>query len=231
MPKALSVHPDHLRPNPWNTNSVGPENEEKLIEAIRRFGFFKPIIVREIDDGFGATVYEILGGEHRWQAAKTLGLEEVPIFNLGVVDDQRAKEIGLADNARYGVDDTIELARLLEEMGNADDLQQFLPYTETDIQSIFSSVNIALDDLDLDENFETPEKDPEPPTLKAPKTHTIMKFKVPLADAERLTALIAKTQKKFGYTASDEMTNAGDALVHLLLSGAQPDEDGEEADA
>ena len=37
-----------------------------------------------------------------------------------------------------------------------------------------------------------------------------------LGDAERLTALIAETQKIQGLTTSDELTNAGDALVHLL---------------
>lgn len=211
-PKAMIVDADKLRPCPWNTNILTPENEAKLEASIKRFGFFRPVVVREVGGEM-----EILGGEHRWIIAKKLGMK-VPIMNLGAIDDQKAKEIMLTDNARYGVDDTISLAEFLKEMGDTASLQDFLPYTDTDIEEIFSSVDIALEDLEIAENFEREEEnDPEPPAAKAPKTHTIMRFKVSLRDAERLTALIASTQKKHGYTAADELTNAGDALVHLLV--------------
>lgn len=211
-PKAMIVDADKLRPCPWNTNILTPENEAKLEASIKRFGFFRPVVVREVGGEL-----EILGGEHRWQIAKKLGMK-VPVMNLGAIDDTKAREIMLTDNARYGVDDTISLAEFLKEMGDTAALQDFLPYTETDIAEIFSSVDIALDDLEIEENFEQEaEKEPEPPAAKAPKTHTIMRFKVSLRDAERLTALIASTQKKHGYTAADDLTNAGDALVHLLF--------------
>ncbi|SER26523.1 ParB/RepB/Spo0J family partition protein/type I secretion C-terminal target domain (VC_A0849 subclass) [Faunimonas pinastri] len=223
MAEALSLDPALLRANDWNTNFVSPENETKLDEAIKRFGFFKPIIVREVGDD-----YEILGGEHRWESAQRLGLKEVPVMNLGPIDDQKAKEISLADNARYGADDTLSLADLLKDIGTADDLQQFLPYTDADITSIFSSVDIALDELELDENFDKSAEIEEPPAAKAPKTHTVMRFKVSIGDSERLTALIAQTQKRFGYTSSDDLTNAGDALIHLVM-GAEGLEETDEA--
>lgn len=219
MPKQLSVHPDLLRPNPWNTNFVSPENEAKLAESMRQLGMFKPIVVREKPDD--STQYEILGGEHRWQEAKRAGMTEVPIFNLGAISDELAKKISLADNARYGADDTLKLSELLSDLGTAEDLSQLLPYTQTDLEAVFSASNIALDELDLDEKFETDEKAPdEPKVAKAPKTHTVMRFKVPVGDAERITELIAKTQKHHGLTSSDELTNAGDALVQLLFNGA-----------
>jgi hypothetical protein len=44
-----------------------------------------------------------------------------------------------------------------------------------------------------------------------------MRFKISLGDAEAISALIEKIQKRHGLTASDELTNAGDALVHILL--------------
>lgn len=212
-PKSQMLDPSMLRANGWNTNFVSPDNQEKLDHAIERFGFFKPIIVREV----GAD-YEIIGGEHRWQSALRLKMKSVPVMNLGPIDEQTAKEISLADNARYGADDTIGLAELLAEIGDPDEIQQYLPYTETEIQSIFSSVDIALEDLDIDTELEASTKEPEPAAAKAPKTHTIMRFKVPITDAERLTELLTKTQKRQGFTLADEMTNAGDALVHLLLS-------------
>jgi len=215
LPKLLHLDPADLRPNKWNSNVVSPENERKLERAIERFGFFKPVVVREVDG-----VLEIIGGEHRWGAAKRLGMKEIPAVNLGPIDDKTAKEISIADNARYGADDSVLLAQLFEEIG-LEDVQNFLPYSEVDTRELFSATDIALDDLELDEPEEAPAAEVSAPLPKAPKTHTIMRFKVPVTDAERLTALIAKTQKTHGFTTGDELTNAGDALVQLLLSESE----------
>lgn len=214
QPQLLNIAPQKLQANSWNTNFVSPDNEAKLEESIKRNGLFKPVVVREVDG-----VLEIIGGEHRWQAAVKLGLSEIPVVNLGPIDDKRAKEISVLDNARYGADDTLSFAELLKSMGDANELQSFLPYGDEDLTTIFSSVNIALDDLEIDGNFETSEIEeaPEPPAAKAPKTHTVMRFKLSLRDAERLTALIARTQKAQSFTDADDLTNAGDALVHLLI--------------
>lgn len=218
MPKQFSIDPRKLRPNPWNTNIVSPENEGKIAESLRQLGQFKPIIVREKYDETNDTEYEILGGAHRWSVAVREGIEEVDVYNVGEISDEQAKKITIADNARYGADDTLALGKLLEELGSPEDLQKLLPYSEADLNSIFDASNIALDELDLPDEFEKDsDEKPEPKLEKAPKTHTIMRFKVPIGDAERITEAIVKTQKREGYTASDELTNAGDALVHLLL--------------
>lgn len=219
MPVALSVSPSLLRPNPWNTNFVSPENEEKLLASMRRFKLFKPIIVREIEED-GETVYEILGGEHRWEGAKRLGYTEVPIMNLGAISDTEAKEISLADNARYGSDDSAALAALLSELGSTDDLQSFLPFTNPDLKSIFAASDIALDDLELDDPIaETVAEPQDEPEAKPAKTHVIMRFKVSIADSETIAEKVARTKKEQGFTSGDDLTNAGDALVHLLIGG------------
>ncbi len=213
MAQYLELKPSQLRKNSWNTNKVSPENERKIRASLERNGIFKPIIVRETKDG----EYEILGGQHRWEQAIELGLETIPVFNLGEIDDNRAKEIGLADNARYGSDDTVELAELLKSLGDIEELQNFLPYGASDFDAIFTA-NIALDELEIDEDLEVELETPEEiePVTKPTKTHTLMRFKVPIADAERITALIASTQKEYGFTKADELTNVGDALVQIL---------------
>ena len=107
-PKPMMLDPVDLEPNPWNTNIVTPENERKLEASIKRLGFFRPVIVREIAKSPNSeTGYQILGGEHRAETAVRLGINQIPVINLGPIDDLQAKEIGIADNARYGVDDTI----------------------------------------------------------------------------------------------------------------------------
>ena len=213
----LEVLVGDLRPNPFNSNRVSPENEKKIRASIERNGLFRPIIVREVASVAG---YEIIGGQHRWEQAIEIGLTVVPIANLGLISDKQAKEIGVIDNARYGVDDTLSLASILREIGNPEELQSFLPYGDMDLTAIFSAQSIDLDDLDVGQDelkIEADEPD-DAPAPKPTKTHTIMRFKIGLSDAERITRLIAKTQKEQGLTTADELTNAGDALVHLLLA-------------
>lgn len=212
MPILLNVDPRLLVSNPFNCNVVSPTNEAKIDAALTRMGFFKPIVVREYQGKL-----QILGGQHRCESAIRIGLNEVPIFNLGEIDDKRAKEISLADNARYGTDDVLQLAAIIADIGLDEDIQNFLPFTETDISSLFSASSIDLDELNLDDDPVAPDTPEQVISPKEAKTHTIMRFKVPLGDAEKITELITKTQKRHGYTGSDELTNAGDALVHVLF--------------
>lgn len=213
----LEVPVGELRPNPFNPNRVSADNEKKIRASIERNGIFKPIIVREVESVAG---YEIIGGQHRWEQAKELGMLTVPVANLGKISDIRAKEIGVIDNARYGADDTLLLGDILKEIGDTDEIQSFLPYGDTDLSAIFSASSISLDELDVPQDvLKTEDEQPEElPTTKPTRTHTTMRFKIGLIDAERLTALIARTQKDQGLTTADELTNAGDALVHLLTA-------------
>lgn len=213
-PQVTMLSPGSLVPNPWNTNVVSPDNEAKLEESIKRFGMFKPVVVRELADG----TLQIIGGEHRAGAAQRMGIKAIPVVNLGRIDDTKAKEISLVDNGRYGADDTLQLAELLEGLGNADDLASFMPYSETDLASIFSSVNIALDDLDLDDAEDVA---PSLPKEKPIQTHAVMRFKVPVDDQGWIADLVEKTMKQQKFTEEDSLTNAGDALVYLLKSASQ----------
>ena len=197
-----------LFPNPWNTNVVSPENQSKIEESIKRFGMFKPLVVRTLDDGR----LEILGGQHRWEAAKALGIEQVEVVDLGKIDDKRAKEISLVDNSRYGSDDGLKFSELLREL---DDVEDYLPYSEADLNQIFSAAQVDFDAIGLDEESdEELEKKVEELTRKAPEFQ-MMRFKVPLADAELVKGVIEGIIKLRGLKDSDSLVNAGDALVFL----------------
>lgn len=207
--KIDQVNPDTLVPNPWNTNVVSPENEEKLDSSLKRFGVFKPVIVRELIDG----TLQIIGGEHRAQSAARLGYKAIPIVNLGMISDQKAKEISLVDNDRFGEDDMFKLAELVGTL-DVSELSSFTTFTDTDLDSMFTSSSIALEDLD---SLSLPSEDIEPPQEKSIQTHQIMRFKVPIKDVDAVTQKIEKAIKVQGFDDSDSLTNAGDALVHLLL--------------
>lgn len=203
----LSINPASLAPNPWNTNRVSAENQRKLDESLKRLDSFKPILVRELPNG----TLQILGGENRRNSAIRLGLAKVPVISVGVIDDIKAKEISLADNERYGEDDADALKHLLDSLDTAAELSSFLPMSLDEFDSFASLSTIDLDDLDIDDDDQAPIERPEP---SAP-THRVMRFKLAVEDAEKLSTLIEKTIKQQGLTSSDALTNAGDALVHI----------------
>lgn len=208
LPAVGQIDPTKLVPNPWNVNIVSPANEEKLEVSITRLGMFKPVVVREMADG----ALQIIGGEHRAAAAVRLGIKQIPFVNLGKIGDKKAKEISLVDNNRFGADDTLQLAELLEGLGSVDELASFMPYSESDFASIFSSVNIVLDDLDLPDDDELT---PSLPKEKPLQTHQIIRLKVPVQDAGRVTELLERVMKSQKFVDSDSLTNAGDAFVYI----------------
>lgn len=203
------VDPGTLVPNSWNSNVVSPDNEAKLDASLKRFGVFKPVIVRELMDG----TLQIIGGQHRAQSAVRLGYQEIPVVNLGVITDQKAKEISLVDNDRYGEDDAFKLGELLSSL-DLGDIASFTSFSDEELGSIFTSSSIALDELDA---LSLPSEDIELPAEKSVQTHQIMRFKVPIKDVDAVTQKIEKAIKVQGFDDSDSLTNAGDALVHLLL--------------
>lgn len=207
-PKIELLDPADLLPCPWNPNRMDPEDELKLDASLSRHGMFKPVVVRTLEDGD----YEIVGGHYRRESAIRLGMTAIPVMVLGPISDERAKEIMLLDNGRYGHDDSNALAELISSMGDAGELSAFLPYDLTELEAIAATTRINLDDLGLDEPDAAPVE-----TRKSTKTHEIMRFKLSLEDAERLRGMIKQRMKAGGFTKADELTNAGDALVDILF--------------
>jgi len=71
------LHIESLTPYPNHPFALYEGKHMKdMVESIREHGIISPIIVRLVDDG----KYEILSG-HNWvEAAKQLGLDEVPVI-------------------------------------------------------------------------------------------------------------------------------------------------------
>lgn len=220
-PQFEKVDPKLVKPSPWNANVVSHENEEKLRASLDRLGMFKPVILRTLDDG----TLECLGGWHRCEQAVELGYDEVPAFNLGQISDEKAKEISLADNARYGIDDTLKLSEIIGDL-NVSTLENILPWTNRDIAALTASLSIDIDNLDLDEPELPDVIDDEPQDRNKPtKTHQNLRFRNSINDAARISTLINKTMEEQGFTTEDAMTNAGDALAFLLFKNEDEDAD------
>jgi len=184
--------------------------EQRLRASITEFGLYKPILVRQTLNGS----LQILGGEHRWRVASDMGLETIPVVNLGLVSDKRAKLLGLADNGQYGEDDARLLSQILADIG-AEDVAEFLPYSDQDLAGLLSATEIDLDDLGFDDDDHA-----DAPVEAAPRatiTHEVMRFKVPVEDAERFRKFIEHVVKMKGFTTeADSMVAGGMALMEIV---------------
>lgn len=214
MSEVIQIDPRRLKRNTWNTNKVSSENEEKLRNSIRRNGLIGAIVARELSDGS----LEIIGGEHRAQIAQEEGLDEVVVHNIGFVTDARAKELMLLDNGRYGQDDAFELAEMLDELAASGeiDLSSFMPFSSEDMDKLMTATDIDLDALDDELNDEPGEVSTTSEKREAAiQTHQVLRFKVGMDDVDRVQAVINRVMQEQGFSDSDSMTNAGDALVYL----------------
>lgn len=213
------VNPHDLRPNPWNPNAVDPINQTKLENSIRKDGIKRPIVVRQLDNGD----YQIIGGQHRTEAAISLGLAGVPIINRGKISDAEAKKETLLDNYRYGTDNLDRLSELLSDpdIGDALDLISTMPIDEEELAEYFSHLKSVDVDLDVDGHLDDKEEEDEEADtidlgIKPARTHQIIRFRISVEDQAKLAELIKQTKIDEGYVESDDLTNDGDALIHLL---------------
>ena len=81
---------DAVRPYPNNANKHSKKQIGKLTDSLIEFGWTFPILID--DDGV------IIAGHGRWEAAKRLGFEKVPVICLSDLSDAQVKAYRLTDN-------------------------------------------------------------------------------------------------------------------------------------
>lgn len=124
---------DLIEPNDWNPQTQDEITFQRLCDEIRDVGFVDPLEVVPLDTG----TYRIVGGEHRWQAAKVVGLDELPCVILSDEkwqDEDLQKFATVRLNVLKGKLDPEKFAKLYGEMADkygAEALQQLMGYVDT----------------------------------------------------------------------------------------------------
>jgi hypothetical protein len=132
--RADTVARTSIHPNTWNVNRLNAFGYAKLLESMREYGFFDPILVRKcVLHGD----LEIIGGEHRWRAAGDLSIDTVPVMIIEV-DDRTARKISIIDNELHGQADPRALGDLLRDLMETgpEDILTALPYTDEILASL-----------------------------------------------------------------------------------------------
>lgn len=142
----LIVPIDEVHPNPWNYNRQAEKMFGKLTESMRKFGFVEPLVTRNRPAGG----YEIINGEHRWQAAKVLQMSTVSIFNLGNVEEAKAKQLCIVLNELGGTPDLLRLSDLLRDINTSvvyDDLAAVMPFQPEELKTMLELQTFSYDGL------------------------------------------------------------------------------------
>ncbi len=101
----MRVPIEHVQVAPWQPRrNFRPEAIEELASSIRERGILQPLWVRPSKDG-----WELIAGERRLRAARSVGVTEVPVHVLEV-DDREALELALVENLQREDLDPIEEA-------------------------------------------------------------------------------------------------------------------------
>ena len=136
------VDRDELLPYGNNPKQHPDEQVEKIASSIKNFGWDQPIVV----DGD----YEIIKGHGRYQAAKRLGLDEVPIIVQDDLTDEEARAARIADNkvAESEWDDEL-LASEVDMLTSEDEIDDaVLGFDDDELDDVLDMVEPPEPDFD-----------------------------------------------------------------------------------
>lgn len=205
---------EHVRPNEWNPNSMTAGMKAALKANIERVGFVQPILVRDLDDG-----YEIVDGEHRYQAAVELGYKTVPVIFVDATDGE-ARAQTIAMNRLRGTMEPADLARLIREVESDGidlaELARFSGYTHDELTR-----TVSLESFDWQQYAGDGESKPQrAPGGGEDDAWVTLAYRVP-AEVARLFAEQVGRIRRLAGDIPDHM--AVEALVAVAM--ASPDED------
>lgn len=146
--KVQYVPVDAVKPNSYNPNRQTDKDFDLLLRSMREDGFTQPIIVH-------ADSKMIVDGEHRWRAARELGLPEVPVVFVDMSDEQMRVSTLRHNRARGSedVDRGAQVLRDLRELGALEWAKDSLAIDDKELEMMLEDVDaaqqLAADDFGL----------------------------------------------------------------------------------
>ena len=110
----LEIPISQIRANKYQPRTDFKQDKlNDLVNSIREKGVVQPVLARKVQDG-----YELIAGERRLRAAKTLGLEKIPAILKNVADVDML-EISLIENIQRqelnAIEEAVAYQRLITE--------------------------------------------------------------------------------------------------------------------
>ena len=114
----IPIHDIDFNPN-QPRKKFNVELISELAVSIKELGLIQPITVRKIN----SNKYEIIAGERRFRAAKTIGLNHIPCY-IKSADDKQSIEMALVENIQRSDLDPIEIAMCCDKIISESKLTQ-----------------------------------------------------------------------------------------------------------
>ena len=107
----LYVNIEKIKTNQNQPRKVfGQEKLDELAQSIKRYGIVQPLVVTRNKDN-----YDLIAGERRLRAARSIGLSEVPVV-IKEYDEQSKSEISLIENIQREDLNRLEQAQAYKEL-------------------------------------------------------------------------------------------------------------------
>lgn len=114
--------------------------QDRLETSIKRIGQVENIQVRELDTGF----YEVVNGNHRLEAFKTIGKKEIIVYNHGKINQAEAERRAIETNETKFRADMIKLAEMIKDIKieiPGTELSLTMPFKEADFINMQNLLN------------------------------------------------------------------------------------------
>ena len=144
---AFLIKLEHIRPDPEQPRkTLDPKRQQELVASVRELGIIQPVSVRFVAD---LNVYYIIAGERRYQAAKEIGMSELPCW----VQRPEVKDIlvhQIVENWQRSDLHPFDLADALAEVRDTNeytqaDLARLTGKPESEISRILSLLKLEPD--------------------------------------------------------------------------------------
>lgn len=123
-----------IHPNDWNPNVLSDVMFNRLVDDVQRLGFLQPVLVTPENDG----TYRIIDGEHRYEVAKLVDMEEIPCVVVDgalATDETQQKFQTMRMNMIRGNVDKRKLASLVSELAEelpVDEIAESMAFDNVD---------------------------------------------------------------------------------------------------
>lgn len=184
--------------NDWNPKD-NPEEFEKVKRSVELNGMMSAIFVREVGKNL-----EVVDGNQRVKAAKELGYDEIYVYDLGKISDEKAKQLVLYLQIQVPFVDSLlaPIAVELESVGME------LPYDEKTMDNFRN-----LTSFDFDTAYE--DEVPLPEEDKGYRDDSMKIYKLEMDEDD-----IELVMDRIGVVESAENLNEGKAFRLLIETGA-----------
>lgn len=142
-----------LIPNEKNPRKITQAELKKLARSIQEFGFVEPILVNKHKDRYNI----IIGGHQRVQAAKKLGMKQVPVVYVEL-DEAKEHLLNIALNEISGEWDDDKLYLLLKELQSKKADLTLTGFDEPIIDEIMRNTRNLEREKDIDKTPPVPDK-------------------------------------------------------------------------